>query len=219
MKGKITPESNNLFQDQAKILFNYYVQMAEKIVHEEEHIEKEIAKLKEELSILDTDLLKTRRLKWFLCILIFTFIYFTVKENGLKKKIISLDERIDVFKKQHKEIFRDYRVSKLGIAYVPVASQIKYENKSFIVDHTGMVGESEVKLQLSKQNDLLIKTISELEKLSDEAPIVEGSEEIEEIETQQYSRSMQHLNQHDYFFWETPQIPYGQFLIAWMIWM
>ncbi len=199
MKGKITPESNNLFQDQAKILFNYYVQMAEKIVHEEEHIEKEIAKLKEELSILDTDLLKTRRLKWFLCILIFTFIYFTVKENGLKKKIISLDERIDVFKKQHKEIFRDYRVSKLGIAYVPVASQIKYENKSFIVDHTGMVGESEVKLQLSKQNDLLIKTISELEKLSDEAPIVEGSEEIEEIETQQYSRSMQHLNQHDYF--------------------
>lgn len=199
MKGKITPESNNLFQDQAKILFNYYVQMAEKIVQEEERIEKEIAKLKEEQSVLNTDLIKTSRLKWFLCILIITFIYFAIKENDLKKKIIALDERITVFKKQHNQIFRDYRVSKLGIAYVPVASQIKYENKSFIVDHTGMVGESEVKLQLSKQNDLLIKTISELEKLSDEAPIVEGSEEIEEIETQQYSRSMQHLNQHDYF--------------------
>jgi hypothetical protein len=35
-------------------------------------------------------------------------------------------------------------VSKLGVAYVPVADQIKYENKSFIVDHTGMVEESEV---------------------------------------------------------------------------
>ena len=62
-----------------------------------------------------------------------------------------------------------------------------------------MVEESEVKLQLSKQNDLLIQTISELEKLSGEAPIVESSNEIEEIETEQYSKSMQQLNQHDYF--------------------
>jgi hypothetical protein len=46
---------------------------------------------------------------------------------------------------------------------------------------------------------LLIETISELEKLSDEAPVVEGSSDIEEIETEQYSKSMQHLNQHDYF--------------------
>jgi hypothetical protein len=62
-----------------------------------------------------------------------------------------------------------------------------------------MVEESEVKLQLSKQNDLLIQTISELEKLLGEAPIVESSNEIEEIETEQYSKSMQQLNQHDYF--------------------
>ncbi len=48
MKGKIFPETSNIFQDQAKILFNYYQQMAEKIVQEEERIEKEIAKLEEE---------------------------------------------------------------------------------------------------------------------------------------------------------------------------
>ena len=45
MKGKIFPESSNIYQDQAKILFNYYQSMAEKIVQEEERIEKEIAKL------------------------------------------------------------------------------------------------------------------------------------------------------------------------------
>ena len=53
MKGKIFPESNNIFQDQAKILFNYYQQMAEKIVQEEERIEKEIAKLEEEKAVLN----------------------------------------------------------------------------------------------------------------------------------------------------------------------
>ena len=45
MKGKIFPESDNIYQDQAKILFNYYQQVAERIVQEEERIEKEIKSL------------------------------------------------------------------------------------------------------------------------------------------------------------------------------
>lgn len=190
MKGKIFPESSNIYQDQAKILFNYYQSMAEIIVQEEERIEKEIAKIEEEKRIIEDTLSSfwNRIQLWF---------------QGKLKKTRSLVEilitRISEFQKMHKEIFRDYKVSKLGVAYVPIADQIKYENRSFIVDHTGMVEESEVKLQLSKQNDLLIQTISELEKLSGEAPIVESSNEIEEIETEQYSKSMQQLNQHDYF--------------------
>lgn len=199
MKGKIFTETSNIFQDQAKILFNYYQQMAEKIVQEEERIEKEIAKLEEEKSVLNQDLAKAKLWKWVLCILIIPFIYFMIKESGLIKQIAALDERINEFKKLHKEIFRDYKVSKLGVAYVPVADQIKYESKSFIVDHTGMVDESDVKLQLSRQNDLLIDTISALENLSAQAPLVETSDEIEEMETAQYSTSMQQINQHDYF--------------------
>jgi hypothetical protein len=199
MTGKIFADSNNVYQDQAKILYAYYQQMAEKIVQEEERLEKEIAKLEEEKSVLNQNLANARLWKWVLCILIIPFIYFLIKENGIVKQLKSLDDRIDEFKKQHKEIFRDYKITKLGVAYVPIANQIKYENKSFIVDHTGMVDESVVKLQLSKQNDLLIRTISELETLSSEAPLVETSNEIEEIDTEQYSRSMQQLNQHDYF--------------------
>jgi len=42
MTGKIFPESSNIYQDQAKLLFNYYRQAAEKIVAEEERIEHEI---------------------------------------------------------------------------------------------------------------------------------------------------------------------------------
>ena len=190
MKGKIFPETSNILQDQAKILFNYYQQMAEKIIQEEERIEKEIAKLEEEKKMIE-NLLSSfwTRLK----------LWFQAKLKKTKLELESVNSRVTEFQKMHKEIFRDYKVSKLGVAYVPVADQIKYENKSFIVDHTGMVDESEVKLQLSRQNDLLIETISALEDLSAQAPLVETSVEIEEIETSQYSTSMQQINQHDYF--------------------
>jgi hypothetical protein len=193
--GKIFSESNNICQDQAKILFNYYQQAAEKIVREEERIEKQIAVLEEEKTVLQKQI--SGLWVWFLTIILF-FVYF-IKKSGLEKEIADRNARIAEFKRQHKAIFRDYKVSKLGVAYVPVADQIKYEDKSFIVDYTGKVGESEVTLQLSRQNDLLIETIADLENLSSEAPLVETSNDTEEIDTDGYSTSIQQMNQHDYF--------------------
>ena len=52
MTGKIFSDSGNVYQDQAKILFNYYQQVAEKIVKEEERIEKQIKSLEEEKVLL-----------------------------------------------------------------------------------------------------------------------------------------------------------------------
>lgn len=195
MTGKIFPESNNIYQDLAKILFKYYRQAAEKIVQEEERIEKEIAILEEEKSFKDQELSKT--IYWLFTIILF-FVYF-IKKNQITKEIDDLDSRINEFRKQHSEIFRDYKVSKLGVAYVPVADQIKYEDKSFIIDYTGKVNESEITLQLSRQNDLLVETIADLEQLSSEAPIVETSKNTETIDTDDYSTSIQQINQHDYF--------------------
>ena len=194
MNGKIFPESGNIYQDQAKILFDYYQQAAEKIVQEEERLEKEIKVLEENKQQLEKEV--AGLWVWFLTIILF-FVYF-IKKNGLQKQIDEIDTRINEFKKQHKEIFRDYKVSKLGVAYVPIAEQIKYENNSFIVDYTGCVPESEITLQMSRRNDLLVETIGQLESLSAEAPIVEKSEDMETIETEDYSTSIQELNQHDY---------------------
>ena len=194
MKGKIFPESGSIYQDQAKILFDYYQQAAEKIVAEEERIEKEIRILEEDKAILRKEM--SGLWVWFLTIILF-FVYF-IKKNGLQKRVDELDSRINEFKKQHGEIFRDYKVTKMGVAYVPVADQIRYTDKSFIVDYTGGVHESELTMQLSRRNDLLIETIGKLEKLSGEAPIVEASNETETIETDDYSTSIQELNQHDY---------------------
>jgi hypothetical protein len=190
MKGKIFPESSNIYQDQAKILFNYFLAMAEKIVQEEERIESEISKLESEKRMIE-DFLSS----WWNRI----SLWFQGRLKITKQQVAEFRTRIAEFQKMHNDIFRDYKVTKLGVAYIPIADQVKYDNNSFIVDYTGLVGESQVNLQLSKQNDLLIQTISELEELSQVAPVVESSNEIEEIETEQYSKSMQQINQHDYF--------------------
>ncbi len=195
MTGKIFKDSSNVVQDQAKILFNYYQQNAEKIVREEERIEGEVLKLEEvrrqKEERLASKILLVIPLTWWL--------WLTRKLKLTRAELQSVIDRIAEFNKMHQDIFRDYKVTKLGVAYVPVAEQIKYENKSFIVDYTGALNDTEIKLQLSKQNDLLISTIGDLENLSAQAPIIEGSDDIEEMDTEKYSLSMQQLNQHDYF--------------------
>lgn len=194
MTGKVFQQSANVYQDQAKLLFDYYLQAAEKIVKEEERIEGEIAKLKEEKALVEAEMSKLWY--WFLTIILF-FVYF-IKKSKMQKVIDGIDARIHEFETQHREIFRDYKVSKMGVVYTPVANQVKYEDKSFIVDYTDSVPLSEVTLQMSRQNDLLVETIAELEKMSSSVPLVETSNDSEKIETDNYSSSIQEINQHDY---------------------
>ena len=199
MNGKIFKESENIYQDQAKVLCDYYLKAAENIVKEEKRYEDEIEKLSLEKETLNKDLSKANLYKWLFAILIVPFIVNLIKGNKLKKQIAAINDRVNEFNKLHDEIFRDYKISKLGIAYVPVAEQVQYEDKSFIVDYTTQLNETEIKLQVSKQNDLLINTIEDIKELTTTAPIVEKSEETEEINTDHYSKSVQSVNQHDYF--------------------
>ncbi len=199
MKGKIFKDSENVYQDQAKILLDFYEKAAEKIVFEEKQIERRKSELEEELAALNKDISRTSLLKWLLFIFIIPFILYYVKESNLKKSRSVLEEQIDELNRKNRDIFRGYKVSKMAIAYVPVASQVKYENKSFIVDYTGTTAESEFKLQIPKHNETLVEKIEELEQLSKEAPMVESSYNSESVNTQEFSSSMQELNQNDYF--------------------
>lgn len=192
--GRIFPDSENIYQDQAKILFNYYRRAAEKIVEEEERIEKEIVELQEEKSQLEVQ--KSKLWMWFLTVILF-FVYF-IKKSGIEKQIESIDGRIAQFQLMHGRIFRGYAVTKLGVGYVPVADQVKYEDKSFIVDYTGTVSDSEVTLSQPRQNDLLIKTINRVDELANRAPVVETNTQTETIETDDYSLSIQEITQNDY---------------------
>lgn len=194
MEGKIFPDSANTWQDQAKILFNYYRQAAERVVSEEERIEQEVAKLQQEKSALEQQI--SGLWVWFLTIILF-FVYF-IKKSALEKQIQEIDGKIYGLQQQWNGIFRDYRVKRLGVAYVPVAEQVKYQDKSFIVDYTGSVPEQKISMSVSRQNDLLVDTIRNLEQLSREAPVVETSEETETVATDEYSLSIQEIKENDY---------------------
>ncbi len=192
--GKIFNDSSNIYQDQARLLFNFYEQAAERIVRQEETLEMQIQQLQSDRE--QVELLKSDIWKWFLTIV--AFFMFWIRRNKYNRQIEAIDEKIAEKQTEYANIFRDYKVTKMGVAYIPVARQMSYEDRCFVVDYTGNVPLSRVSLQLPRQSDLLAKTMSQMENLTLEAPIVETSNEAESIDTNDYSLSIQEVTQSDY---------------------
>ncbi len=204
MSGKIFNASANIYQDQAKVLFDYYKQAAEKIVSEEEKYEKEIAVCKERVAQLSQDFAKAKQTRLICMIFFFVLIpiYFAItahlKMKELQAEIDANEQKISEFQKMHKEIFRDYKVTKLGIGYVPVAAQIPFEDKSFMIDYTNSVNSQNFNLNTLKQAELFTNAVNDLDELMKDAPIIEKSEETESVSTDDYSLSIQNITYHDY---------------------
>ncbi|MEI6488328.1 MAG: hypothetical protein WCP52_05170 [Bacteroidota bacterium] len=204
MSGKIFNTSANIYQDQAKVLFDYYKQAAEKIVSEEEKYEKEIAVCKERVAQLSQDFAKAKQTRLICMIFFFVLIpiYFAItahlKMKELQAEIDANEQKIAEFQKMHKEIFRDYKVTKLGIGYVPVAAQIPFEDKSFMIDYTNSVNSQNFNLNTLKQAELFTNAVHDLDELMKDAPIIEKSEETESVSTDDYSLSIQNVTYHDY---------------------
>lgn len=204
MSGKIFDASANIYQDQAKVLFDYYKQAAEKIVSEEEKYEKEIAICKENVAQLNQDFAKAKQTRLIYLIFFFVLvpIYFAIKTHFKMKELqIEIDaneQKIAEFQKMHKEIFRDYKVTKLGIGYVPVAAQIPFEDKSFMIDYTNSVNSQKFNLNTLKQAELFTSAVNDLDELMKDAPIIEKSDETESVSTDDYSLSIQNVTYHDY---------------------
>ena len=204
MSGKLFNSSANIYQDQAKVLFDYYKQAAEKIVAEEEKYEMEIAICKERIVQLSQDFkeVKQKRLlnTIFFFLLIPAYFAFTahLKLKELEGEIVANEQKIAEFQKMHKEIFRDYKVTKLGIAYIPIAEQIPFEDKSFIIDYTNSINTKNFNLNTLKQAELFTNAVNDLDELMKYAPIIEKSEKTESVSTDDYSLSIQNVTYHDY---------------------
>lgn len=225
MKGKIFAASRDIHQDQAKVVFDYYRAAAEKIVSQEMVIEG-LIKEKKELKASEKDVLRKKNtafivalvmlviavalgvvgflMEWFaLLALPVIAVIVLVNKNSSKKKaaldIEMVSQDIAELKQKHKNIFRDYKIERLGVAYVPVASRIPYENKSFLVDYTGDEPMMDFDLQRVNNQKLLNEKVEELDKLVSEAPIVETSENMTEVDSDNYSRSIQKVKYYDYF--------------------
>lgn len=244
MEGKIFSESANIYQDQAKVLYEYYKAAAEKIVSEEKILEDKIKDAQYQVTKLDIDLTKSRNGKTAGIVLLVIgliaaaagailpriavpeavtadmmtifngalgigaimaligFILLLAKGAKAKKFAAMLKdkkEEIAKYKEAHKNIFRDYKVTKMGVAYVPVAKRIAYNGKSFVVDQSGIAKDEKFTLQVIRQNELINEAVTDLQTLTKSAPIVENSKEPETINTGEMSTSIQKVSFNDYF--------------------
>ncbi|MDR0710110.1 MAG: hypothetical protein LBF77_08600 [Spirochaetaceae bacterium] len=114
------------------------------------------------------------------------------------KTVTENETKITGFREAHRDIRRDYKIKKMGLLYVPVATKVPFEDKSFIVDHTGMVEDTNFSISVVKNPGELLASLGELENGIREAPVVESASAAEEIDTADYSTSMQHVTMYDY---------------------
>ena len=205
MEGKIFNDSANIYQDQAKVLYEYYKTAAEKIVNEEKIYEDKIKDAEYQIKKYNDDMneAKTARtLGWVFCWTLVGLIIALIKNSKVKEfegLIEEKEQEISNLKLAHKNIFRDYRITKMGVAYVPVAKRVAYNDKSFIVDQSGVTDNEKFTLQVIKQNELINEAVVDLQDLSKSAPIVESSLEPEAVNTGEFSKSIQKINFNDYF--------------------
>lgn len=228
MTGKVFKESSNIYEDEAKILFDYYKKAAEKIVEEEIDLEK---KIEEAVNNKNSSQERQRKHKiisivtvsiagaalaggivtFLLDILIaavvlgcvflgcgITSIVHLVKKNKAKKDFDNFEDLVASYEEAKKNIRRNYKVSKLGVAYVPVATRVPFEGKSFVVDHTGTMPNIDFSLSVLHQPKELQKSLENLEENLNNIPIVEGNEDAEQIDTSSYSKSVQNITMHNY---------------------
>jgi hypothetical protein len=220
MQGKVFADSLNLYQDEAKILFNYYKKAAEKIVKEETALEESIGNSKAiielnqkartrglVISIVFPAAALLSTLAVFLVLEYFVFyplvlalgaVWGIVTIVKARKTIDAETEKIAAFEEAFKEIRRDYHVKKLGVLYVPVAGKIPFEDKSFMVDYAGTVENTNFTLSAVRQPGELLSSLKELEKGISEIPMVETASDAEETDTADYSTSIQNITMYDY---------------------
>ena len=221
MTGKVFAESANIYQDQAKILFDYYKKAAEKIVREEMYLEEKIAQAEQDNSTAQSEKKKGTIGAITLGVIalaaglfgwargtvfplaaaagsLIGVVVFLRKMLIGKKNIVRSTEQIQAYTEAKNDIRRNYKVNKLGVVYVPVATTVPFEDKSFVVDHTGSAGNTDFSLSVLHQPQEFQKTLTGLESCIETVPVVEGNEAAEQIDTSDYSVSMQNITMHDY---------------------
>lgn len=231
MTGKVFKESSNIYEDEAKVLFDYYKKAAEKIVEEEIDCEN---KIKDATERRDTSEARQKKHKTIMIVtaaiggaallaaVISFFAVFgymatpvillglagigcgiasivnLIKKKNAKKDFDNFEANIAALNEAKANIRRNYKVSKLGVAYVPVATRVPFEGKSFVVDHTGTMPNTNFSLSVLHKPKELQQSLSNLEDNLNNIPIVEGNEDAEQIDTSSYSRSIQNITMHNY---------------------
>lgn len=219
MTGKIFENSSNIYQDQAKILFDYYKAAAEAIVSAEMKEEQNNADLKaaREANIQKHKTSKTVMIVLFIVAGVFMILLFVnpifaiaalacagvaikfcVDRSKYKKAIADCENQLVESDKRYENIRRDYKIDRIGVVYVPIATRVPFEDKSFLLDHTGEISETGFKLTVLKQPDDFQDSVQKLTETLDSLPVVEENSQTEDVNTSEYSTSIQNITLNDY---------------------
>ncbi len=201
MTGKIFEDSSNIYQDQAKILFDYYKAAAEAIVSAEMKEEQNKADLIRQRDEMTAAAQKNKTISIVMFALIVTFIVgivFLLKS----KKCVSEAERFEGLiaecDERYRNIRREYKVDKIGVVYVPVATRVPFEDKSIVLDHTGCIQETDFNLTILNQPEEFQDSVQQLSDTLDKLPVVEDNTMAETVNTSDYSTSIQNITLYDY---------------------
>lgn len=218
--GKILPGSRDIYDDQARVLVDYLVKVAEHIVTEEERLEREMRSKEEEIA-QRTQLAEQKRQQMLIAFVIaligaIVALAFTPvmwigaigsfiwgwngrsAEHAVLAERATLQTKLTVFKQEFASLKRDYQMRKLGIAWVPVALQVPLEGGHFLVDLTEQAPEREFSLHTVRDSATFLESIAALESAVTSLPIVERSDAMEDIDTSDLSRSIQSVPLYDY---------------------
>ena len=222
--GKIYADSINIYDDEARVAFDYFKKAASKIVADEDRINALKSESDAKCAVMRSAKFKSvaglalcllgaivmcvgilsnagpqQRPAAFLALLpLGFFLYFLIK---LKKTAKELEEEIAVGQKLTQDfanIKRDYKINKLGVAYVPVATSVPFEDKSFVLDDTGSAEQIEFSLYQMNAQEEFLATLGEIKKGKDELPVVETGDATEDVQTGQMSESLESVRLHDY---------------------
>ena len=218
--GKVFEDSTDIYQDQARILFDYYKTAAEKIISEEKQNEDLQNSLHQKITDdqnqqkHDNTMFKVFLILAIVCVVLAVFtagvsligtivLAVLAVKNHMSAKHLSDDIQkassdITRAQEQYKNIRRDYSVNKIGVVYVPVAVRVPYEGKSILTDVTGTTTNKEFHLNVLHQPENLSNSVKNLEESLQNIPVVETNADAESIPTDQYSLSMQNVTLHDY---------------------
>ena len=220
--GKVFPDSINIYDDQAKLAFEYYKKAAQKIIAEEDRING----LRHECEVRIEACRKESGSSATVCIIslvaaavLFLWLCFNVgfgvavlvaavplcvavanflKKGKSDKKLSAERDVMAGLDRNFAEIRRDYGITKLGVAYVPVATSVPFEGRSFMLDDTQTAEPTEFSLYRMNAQDEFLATLDEIKNGKADMPVVESGESAEEIQTAQVSKSLDTVKMHDF---------------------
>lgn len=223
MQGRLYEASASIYDDEARILFDYFSKAADDIIKKEDEVQAKIDGAKEQLAKQEKARRGTRIkslvflvLAIALCVYCFidfglqsTYTYATfgiiavvlivalISCHGAKGKVASRKADLASLEKDYADIRRDYKVSRLGVAYVPIAKKVPFGNQNVTVDLSGSVEEEDFELVTMNDPDSFETDADDFKKVFASIPVVEGGE-ARDIDTSDYSVSMQETPVYEY---------------------